>query len=107
MDRTGVGAWTVIYNIFVMALTVTLTVALYGLKSFRSSEAARTWLSSNRYRFLLGGVAVVTVSVLVVVSEGFVAVFSALGARADPVPVAIGLLIGGLIIGTTSKPNTA
>jgi hypothetical protein len=94
----------IINNIVVITVTVGLVLAVYALKTLKTSVATSTWLMTNWLRFAVGLVVIAAISALIVVSPNASALFGALGFNADQSPIALGLSVAGLLIGSTSAP---
>lgn len=91
-------------NILVITITTAVMLAIYALRTLKTGASTGAWLITNAPRFAVGFVVIFGISTLIEVSPNVSALFGALGFNADQSPVALGLSVAGILIGSTSEP---
>jgi hypothetical protein len=96
--------YTILYNVSISLasfLTFLLAYAFRRADGFNIS----VWLAENGMRLGLGGGLLILVSILMEVSQEFDAILSAIGFNTNASPVALGLAVGAVAVGSLRTQN--
>lgn len=93
------------FNILIITITVGLLLLAYALRSYQTDISALDWIKTNKFRWAIGFLMIVGVSILLVLTPDINIMLAALGFNPDKSPVAIGIAITLLLIGATSQPT--
>lgn len=97
----------ILNNILIIGLVAFAIVMLYCLRSHGTSFDLTCWLKTNVWRFIVGGILIIALSVLLETSAETETLLQVLGFATDKSNIALGAGIGALLIagvnGNSSK----
>lgn len=92
-------------NIVIMTLTCMVALTVYALKSHNTAISTLDWIRTNKFRWVLGFLVIVALSVLMVLTPDVNVLLSAIGFNPDKSPIGLGIALTVLLIGATSEPT--
>jgi hypothetical protein len=92
-------------NAMVMILASIVVLAVFAIKSAKTSVATWVWLRENAVRFGIGAFLMIALAALMVVAPDVSLLLQTIGFNVDKNPLALGIAIGLLLVGATSEPS--